>query len=312
MRYVRSICPYLYSERGRMKTPGRQSRDGESLLDRTRKLLRSSGLRARKELGQHFLIDEEVLSLIISTAQLTQDDIVVEVGPGPGVLTGELCKRAGRVIAIELDDRLAAVLERSLATFNNLSVLNEDVLKIEPADLLREAGIESAKVYKVVANLPYYITSPVLRHFLEASAKPQLMVVMVQKEVAEEITARPGKMSLLGIGAQFYGRPEIVARVPSNCFYPEPEVDSALLKVVPYSEPPVMVADRESFFSLVRAGFSAARKQLANSLSQGLDTPKADVLDLLEQAEIEPRRRAETLTLEEWARLWQEYTGVRE
>lgn len=290
---------------------GRYSREAESLLARTKKLLRRSGLRARKRLGQHFLIDEEVLGLILATARLTPEDTVVEVGPGPGVLTGKLCKRAGKVIAVELDDRLAAVLEQSLSSCKNLTVINKDILKIEPENLLHEAGIESSEHYKVVANLPYYITSPVLRHFLEAELKPELMVVMVQKEVAEEITAKPGKMSLLGIGVQLYGEPEIVDYVPAECFYPEPEVDSALLKVVPHSKSPVDISDREGFFSLVRAGFSASRKQLANSLTQGLRVPKNDVLSLLEKAVIEPQRRAETLTIEEWARLWRVYSGVK-
>ena len=159
--------------------------------------------------------------------------------------------------------------------------------------------------YKVVANLPYYITSPVLRHFLTSSAKPQTMVVMVQKEVAKAITAVPGKMSILSISVQFYGEPRIVSYVPAECFYPAPEVDSAILRINVYPQPPVPVTDERSFFELVRAGFSAARKQIANSLAQGLGLPKTEVLYLLAEAGILPRRRAETLTIDEWARLWQ-------
>jgi 16S rRNA (adenine1518-N6/adenine1519-N6)-dimethyltransferase len=156
----------------------------------------------------------------------------------------------------------------------------------------------------VVANLPYYITSPVLRHFLEASAKPQTMIVMVQKEVAEAIAAEPGRMSLLSVSVQFYGRPGIIGYVPAQSFYPAPEVDSAVLRIDLYSRPALAVAER-SFFDLVRAGFAAPRKQLANSLAQGLRVAKNDVLPLLAGADIESKRRAETLSLEEWARLWQ-------
>ncbi|MFC2011898.1 16S rRNA (adenine(1518)-N(6)/adenine(1519)-N(6))-dimethyltransferase RsmA [Chloroflexota bacterium] len=279
----------------------------ESLLDRTKKLLRRYGLRARKGLAQHFLVDEEVLGDILTVADLTLDDTVIEVGPGLGVLTRELAERAGRVVAIELDAKLAHILEQSLSAYKNVTIVNRDVLKVTPATVL---GKPSAG-YKVVANLPYYITSPVLRHFLEAGAKPEKMVVMVQKEVAEEITAEPGRMSLLSIGVQFFGKPEVVRYVPAPCFYPAPEVDSAVLKVVPYSQPPVKISDTEGFFILVRAGFSAARKQLVNSLANGLGVPKSEVLKLLDGAEILPQRRAETLSLEEWGRLYRHYTGVK-
>jgi 16S rRNA (adenine1518-N6/adenine1519-N6)-dimethyltransferase len=288
-----------------MKSQKQPRRD--SLLERTTALMRSSGLRARKNLGQHFLIDENTLKLILDTAGLTREDTVIEVGPGLGVLTAELCGLAGRVAAVELDDKLAGMLKKNLSTFSNLTVINKDILKIPPEDILKEAGMNSSENYNVVANLPYYITSPVLRHFLEAGVKPQMIVVMVQKEVAEEITAQPGKMSLLSIGIQLYGRPEIAGYVPANCFYPEPEVDSAILKVKPYSKVPVEISDTERFFSFVKAGFSASRKQLANSLSNGLGLPKDKVQELLESEEISSQRRAETLSIEEWARLWRRY-----
>jgi 16S rRNA (adenine1518-N6/adenine1519-N6)-dimethyltransferase len=289
-----------------------------SLLAQTRGLLRRSGLRARKGLGQHFLIDEEVLKLIISAAELTSTDVVMEVGPGLGVLTKELAKQAGWVVAIELDSKLAAILKETLASFGNVAIINEDVLDIDPASLLQEQKakfppqVTSPFGYKVIANLPYYITSPVLRHFLEASVKPQIMVVMVQKEVAEAIVAKPGQMSVLSISVQFYGEPKIIDYVPAQCFYPAPEVDSAILRIDLYPEPAVAVTDEKSFFELVRAGFAASRKQIGNSLSQGLGLPKADVLSLLETANIVPQRRAETLTLEEWARLWQVFIQAKE
>jgi len=288
--------------------------EAKSLLAQTRRLLRRFDLQARKGLGQHFLIDEEVLKLITSAAGLTSTDVVMEIGPGLGVLTKELAGQSGWVITIELDSKLAAILKQTLASFNNVTIINEDILQIDPEALLQEqrarfpAGIISPFSYKVVANLPYYITSPVLRHFLEASLKPQIIVVMVQKEVAEAIVAKPGQTSILSISVQFYGEPAIISYVPAQCFYPAPEVDSAILKIKLYSQPPVEVTDSESFFELVRAGFSAPRKQIGNSLALGLELSKAECLFLLGKASIVPQRRAETLTLDEWAKLWQVFT----
>ena len=287
----------------------------KSLLAQTRGLLRRFGLRARKGLGQHFLIDEEVLTLISSAAELTPTDVVMEIGPGLGVLTKELARQAGWVVTIELDSKLAAILKQTLAAFNNVTIINEDILQIDPEALLKEQReifsptITSPFSYKVVANLPYYITSLVLRHFLEASLKPQIMVVMVQKEVAEAIVAEPGQMSILSVSVQFYGQPKIISYVPARCFYPAPEVDSAILRVTLYSKPVVDVTDETSFFRLVRAGFTTPRKQICNSLTQGLGWPKAEVLSLLEKANIALQRRAETLTLAEWAQLWHVFTG---
>ena len=286
----------------------------ETLLAQTRRLLRQFNIRARKGLGQHFLIDREVLENIIATAELAPTDVVMEIGPGLGILTRELAARAGRVVAIELDNKLADILKKSLASLGNVTIVNDDVLRLEPAALLQEKKpglpptITSPSSYKVVANLPYYITSPVLRHFLEASVKPQVIVVMVQKEVAEVIAAKPGRMSVLTISVQFYGKPRIIDYVPAQSFYPVPEVDSAVLRIDVYPQPEVAVTDDEGFFKIVRAGFTASRKQIANSLVQGLGSPKTEVLSLLEKTDIAPRRRAETLTLEEWARLWQEFS----
>jgi 16S rRNA (adenine1518-N6/adenine1519-N6)-dimethyltransferase len=256
-----------------------------------------------------------VLTLISSAAELTPTDVVMEIGPGLGVLTKELARQAGWVVTIELDSKLAAILKQTLASFNNVTIINEDILQIDPEALLKEQRqifsptIASPFSYKVVANLPYYITSLVLRHFLEASLKPQIMVVMVQKEVAEAIVAEPGQMSILSVSVQFYGQPKIISYVPARCFYPAPEVDSAILRVTLYAKPVVDVTDETSFFRLVRAGFTTPRKQICNSLTQGLGLPKAEVLSLLEKANIVPQRRAETLTLNEWAQLWHVFTG---
>jgi 16S rRNA (adenine1518-N6/adenine1519-N6)-dimethyltransferase len=301
-----------------VKSSQSSSRKAGTLLTQTRGMLHRYNLRARKGLGQHFLIDEEILGLIVSTAELEPDDIVLEVGPGLGVLTRELAEKTGQVIAIELDDKLAAILNQSLASLNNITIINENVLDIDPAVMIEEqrAGffteLQGSLTYKVVANLPYYITSPVLRHFLEVEVKPQVMVVMVQKEVAEDIVARPGKMSLLSVSVHLYGEPVIAGYVPAACFYPAPEVDSAILKIMLYQEPAVDIGDTNSFFTLVRAGFTASRKQLANSLAQGLEISKPDSISLLEKADISPQRRAETLTLDEWANLWRIYAKVGE
>ena len=290
----------------------------KTLLARTKAMMRRLDLRARKSLGQHFLVDQEVLEKVASAAGLTPEDIVIEVGPGLGILTKELAKQAGFVIAVELDDRLAAILKQELAAVKNVTVIKEDILKIDLATFLEEQKVELPVLkeepfsYKVVANLPYYITSAVLRHFLEASHKPRLMVVMIQKEVAEAIVAEPGNMSLLSVSVQFYGKPEIVSYVPAESFYPAPEVDSAILRVKIYSRPIIAVDDIDDFFGLVRAGFCAPRKQLANSLAQGLGLPKPEALSLLDRADIIYRRRAETLSVEEWQRLWQVFGGKKD
>jgi len=266
-----------------------------------KRLLRQSGLKARKSLGQHFLIDETVLKTIIEAAELSQEDTVIEVGPGPGIVTVELVRNAGSVIAVELDTRLASLLTRRLSSLANLRVINADILKVDLSQLLEG---ESSK-YKVVANLPYYITSPVLRYFVEASPKPSLMVVMVQKEVGEAIVAGPGDMSLLAVSLQVYSKPKIISYVPAQSFYPEPKVDSVILRLDLLPEPAVKVPDMDGFFEVVRCGFSAPRKQLHNSLAHGLGIKPAEVALLLEKADIDPKRRAETLSLEEWAELYE-------
>jgi 16S rRNA (adenine1518-N6/adenine1519-N6)-dimethyltransferase len=283
-----------------------------SLLHQTKALLRRYNIRAKKRLGQNFLIDSAVLETIVAAAGLIPTDTVIEVGPGLGILTAALAKRAGWVIAIELDNRLAEILRKTLP-YDNIVILNQDVLGTDPAVLLQKRAPRfppAWRSYKVVANLPYYITSPVLRHFLEAPVKPQAMVLMVQKEVAATIVAGTGHHSLLSIAVQFYGKPEIVAYVPAAAFFPPPEVDSAVVKINVYRRPPFTVDDVDEFFKLVKAGFSTARKQITNSLSHGLGLPKEDILAMLGKVGIDPIRRAETFTLEEWTKLWRVYYRV--
>ena len=274
----------------------------ESLLTRTKKLLASYDLRARKGLGQNFLVDDGILKKIAATAELTPTDTVFEVGPGLGVLTETLVEQSGKVIAIELDNNLAEILKARFCDSNKITIINEDILKVNPTNI-----IGKQKDYKVVANLPYYITSAVIRHFLEASVKPTLMILMVQKEVAKQITAQPGEMSLLSVSVQLYGKPTLVNKVSAHCFYPAPNVDSAILKIAVYPRAKIPPEDITGFFNIVRAGFSANRKQLVNSLANGLKVPKNEIIPLLEKTGFDPRRRAETLTIDEWELLYKAF-----
>jgi 16S rRNA (adenine1518-N6/adenine1519-N6)-dimethyltransferase len=281
------------------------SEHAELPATKAKSLLGQFGLRAKKGLGQHFLVDGRVLKRIVAAADLTPEDTVIEVGPGLGILTRELAQQAGRVIAIEADGEMVSALSEIVARHTNLTIIQGDIMHVDPVSLLPSpAGMPPS--YKVVANIPYYITSAVLRHFLEASRQPALMVVMVQKEVGKAIVAQPGDMSLLAVSIQFYGKPSIVARVPARSFYPPPKVDSVILRVDVYEKPPVSVPSARAFFETVRAGFSAPRKQLRNSLAQGLAAGTQQAAGLLQQAEIDPRRRAETLSIEEWGRLCRE------
>ncbi len=263
-----------------------------------RELLRRYDLQPARGLGQHFLLDEGTLTRIASAAQLTPDEAVLEIGAGLGNLTRILAARAGRVVAVEVDRRLLPILEQELAACPTVRLVEGDILALDPAELM------GGQPYKVVANLPYGITSAVLRHLLEARVPPQRMVVTVQEEVAERIVARDGRMSLLAVSVHFYGRPQLLFRLPPGSFYPPPEVTSAVLCVDRHAQPPVAVRDVEAYFRLVRAGFSQPRKQLRNSLAAGLGLAPARVAAALQEAGLDPRQRAERLSLEDWARLW--------
>ena len=264
-----------------------------------KKLLNQSGLRAKKGLGQHFLVDDTVLETIASAAELCPEDTVIEVGPGLGVLTVELARRVGRVVAVELDAKLAALLKKRLSSLTNVDLVHADILKVNLPELVKERS-----GYKVVANIPYYITSPILRYFFEASPRPSLMVVMVQKEVGEAIVAGPGDMSILAVSLQIYSKPRIIAYVPSQSFYPSPKVDSVIVRFDMLPEPAIKVENTDDFLGVVRSGFSSPRKQLRNSLAHGLGARPAEVVPMLEKAKVEPQRRPETLSLEEWQRIY--------
>ena len=228
----------------------------------------------------------------------------MEIGPGLGTLTEVLADRAHLVAAVEVDPGMRRVLAETLADRANVVVVDADILRVDPHRLVSDAaGVAAADTFKVVANLPYNITSAALRHVLEAQTKPSLAVVMVQREVAERITAMPGALSILGVSVQFYARPTYIATVPAAAFYPRPKVDSAIVRLDVPTEPPVSVPDAGPFFRVVRAGFGQKRKQLRNSLASGLAVAPATAAAVLTTAGIDPARRAETLSLGEWASL---------
>ena len=268
-------------------------------------LLRTYDLHPKKSLGQNFLSDPAILGRIVAAADLTPDDTVIEVGPGLGHLTRLLAERAGRVLAVELDGRLIPILRERLADLPNVEIIHGDILQFSiPNSQFPNLPISQST--KIVGNLPYYLTSAILRHFLEKEPRPCLMVVTVQREVAERIVAGPGAMSLLAVSVQFYSRPRIVARIKAGAFYPRPQVDSAVVRLDVAARPTVALpegVDEAAFFRLVRAGFSQKRKTLRNALSAGLGIEPARAAEMLTRAGIDPRRRAETLSLAEWARL---------
>ena len=269
-------------------------------------LLKQYGIRPSKGLGQHFLVSEEVLDEVVAASELGAEDVVLEVGPGLGLMTQRLAAACRAVVAVELDRRMVAILAERLAHLDNVHLVEEDILAIDPAATVAgRLGLEAGAPppYKVVANLPYYITSAALRHLLDRPWRPTLLTVMVQREVAQRLVAGPGQMSLLAVSVQAYGRPEMVAQVPAGAFYPAPKVDSAVVRVRVYEEPLVPEALRQGFFRLVRAGFAQKRKMLANSLGAGLALGREPVEAALARAGIDPRRRAQTLSVADWLRL---------
>ncbi len=262
-------------------------------------------LKPLKKLGQNFLIDKNVLKKIIEAADLSPQDIVLEIGPGLGILTLELAKRAEKVIAIEKDKNMCGILSEMLDVRNvrNVEIINKDILRFNPYTLYPTP-------YTLIANLPYYITSPVIRKFLETENPPKEMVLMVQKEVAQRICAKPPHMNMLAVSVQFYAIPKIISYVSKNSFWPQPKVDSAIIKITPTSKKSEMLFLRLQggvIFQLVKAGFSSKRKQLINSLSKGLNLNKETTKNLLNKAKINPNARAENLTIENWLKLYENY-----
>lgn len=246
-------------------------------------------------MGQSFLQDRSFLAKIVAAAEIAPGDRLLEVGAGTGVLTAALADAAGEVTAIELDDSLYLLLQREFAARENVTLLHANALSVDPCQIFDGP-------YKLIANIPYYITGVLLRHFLEAVCQPELLVLMVQREVAQRMAARPGELSLLGVSVQFYARVDIVTKVPAGAFFPRPKVDSAIVRLTPHRR---YTADptQEAFFEVARAGFGLRRKQLVNALSHGLQLHREATLELLGSAGIVAERRAETLTVSEWEAL---------
>jgi len=267
------------------------------LLAKTKEICRIFDIRPAHSKGQNFLIDSQVYDDLIAAADLKITDTVLEVGPGLGFLTAKLAAQAKKVVAVELDDKLAAYLKTGLAAqkIDNTEVINADILKFNPDRFAGES-------YKIVANLPYNITSFFLRQFLGGAHQPATLILMLQKEVAERIVARPPDMSLLAVSVQYYAAAEIVREVKAGNFWPEPEVDSAIIKIVLTGKSDPALDKR--FFQLLRIGFSAKRKMLKNNLSAGFKINSETAASWLEKAGLDPKIRAEALSVSDWRKLF--------
>ena len=266
-------------------------------------LLRRYGLRPSKGLGQNFLVDQAALQRVIDAADIQPAEAVLEIGSGLGSLTCWLAVLASRVVAVELDSSLIPPLNEVLMPYPNVQLIQGDILALDPAKLMDQETGYTSRAYLVVANIPYYITSALIRHLLEARYPPRRLVLTVQREVADRICASPGKMSLLALSVQVYGKPRLMGRIPAGAFYPPPKVDSAVVRIDLYSQPLVSTPLIPVFFRLAKAGFSQRRKTLRNSLVGGMRWTTQQAEEALYKAQIDPKRRAETLSIEEWARL---------
>jgi len=267
-----------------------------------RNLLRDNELNPKKSLGQNFLVDNGALEKVVDAADVEPVDVVLEIGAGLGSLTRFLANVARKVVAVELDSHLIPILETVLGPHGNVELVYGDILKLDPARLV------SIDNYLVVANIPYYITSAIFRHLLEAKRKPRRIVMTIQKEVAQRICAQPGDMSLLALSVQIYGKPKIVAKIPAGAFYPAPNVDSAVIRVDLYDKPVIDPNLMDAFFQLSKAGFGQKRKMLRKSLAAGINFPVSRVEEMLVENQIDPTRRAETLNLDEWRKLTEYYS----
>ncbi len=269
-------------------------------------LLRHYDIHPSKGLGQNFLVDEAVYDDILEASDVKASDIVLEVGPGIGILTRRLAKRARYVVAVELDRKMIAVLKDMLKDHDTTHIVQGDILEVDPvAEIARALSNcdTSPLQYKVVANPPYYITSALLRHLLTARVRPTRLTLMVQAEVAERIVAEPGDLSLLAVSVQYFGEPKVVRHVPASAFYPSPEVNSSLLNIHVYEDKARSKKQTKTFFRVVRAGFAHRRKQIHNSLTHNLHISHDRVLEALAKAGIDAKRRPQSLAIEEWETL---------
>lgn len=288
-----------------------------------KKLINTLSIKSQKRLGQYFLIDEKVVKKMIDAANLSKKDIVLEIGPGFGILTKFLATKAKEVLALEKDEKLCLYLSKKFKGYKNVRIICGDILRIphflfcsrkESEAFVRFQSLDDVfrqNQYKIIANLPFYLTSHFLRLFLEMENKPSLMVLLIQKEVAKRIVAKPGKTSLLSISCQFYGQPEIVALVLRKAFYPVPDVDGAILKIKVYPRPKFDIKDLKLFFRIIKAGFAGRRKQLHNTLAGGLQIPNKKIKEILISCKIDPTRRAQTLSLSEWVKLYEKFEKLK-
>lgn len=265
-------------------------------LKTVKKILKLENIKMKKRLGQHFLIDQKVVKDMISVADLKENDCVLEVGPGFGILTEAIAKKAGRVIAVEKDKRLVRYLREKFKNYKNVEIIYGDILKLQANKL---------QANKLIANLPFYLTSRFLRLYLEKKEKLDLMVLLIQKEVAKRIVAKPGDMSILSILCQLYSEPKIMRFVTYRSFFPPPDVDCAILNLKIFKKPRYEIDDIKLFFRIVKAGFAGKRKQLHNTLSAGLAISNEKIKKILKKSQIDPVRRPQTLNLEEWIRLYE-------
>lgn len=277
-------------------------------------ILNKYGFNFQKKFGQNFLIDTHVLEKIIRAADITKDDCVLEIGPGIGTMTQYLCENAGKVIAVEIDKNLIPILtEDTLAAYDNVKVINSDVLKLDLKKLAEEEN--GGRPIKVVANLPYYITTPIIMGLFEAGVPLESITVMVQKEVADRMQAGPGSKDYgaLSLAVQYYAEPYIAANVPPNCFMPRPNVGSAVIRLTLHDNPPVEAADEKLLFKLIRASFAQRRKTLVNGLTNSpeLSFSKEEVTKALEECGYSPTIRGEALTLAEFAKLANVFAGLK-
>jgi 16S rRNA (adenine1518-N6/adenine1519-N6)-dimethyltransferase len=264
-------------------------------------LFRKYQLRPDKSLGQNFLTDPGILKRIVEIAEIDSQDLILEIGAGLGHLTRQLAEKARQVIAVEIDQRLLPALEDSLGSIENIQIIQGDILQLDPGDLVGQQD------YLVVANIPYYITSSILRNLLEAGTKPKRIILTLQYQVAHRICATSGKMSVLALSVLMYGEPYLTLRIPAGAFYPTPKVDSAVVRIDLYPEPILLGEAREDYFKLIKAGFQHKRKTLRNSLAAGLNWPKHKTQSLLSAARIDPNRRAESLSIPDWIELTHQY-----
>ncbi len=267
-------------------------------------ILKNHNLRPDKSLGQNFLTDPNILDQIVRIAGVTATDTVLEIGAGLGHLTAQLARSARAVTAVELDGRFIPILSERLAPYANITLVEGDILQLNNADLIQVDD------YLVVANIPYYITSRILRKLLEAKLKPREIILTIQYEVARRVCAESGKLSLLALSVQMYGKPRLAMRIPAGAFYPPPKVDSAVIKIDLHPDPLLPDPQREIFFQLIKAGFLHKRKTLRNSISKGLGWSPDQAAELLLSGGIDPLRRAETLSIPEWLKLTSVYEKV--